>query len=103
MDTNKLIQGIVTVVVAYLAIQNSSTIMMAAIYYVVGSTIVGIVLNKFLGTPSGGTDAVSLTGLGVIIYIFYRKYGISGAVVSLVAPFLAAIILSLLAKVGLNL
>ena len=103
MDTNKLIQGIVTVVVAYLAIQNSSSLMTAVIYYLVGSTIVGIVLNKVLGTPSGGMDVFSLTGLGLITYMFYKQYGLAGVALSAGAPFLAATVLSMLSKAGLNL
>ena len=104
MNTNKLVYGVVGVVIAHLAVANSSSLMMAAVYYLVGSTVTGILLNKYLGSVDGSLDLVSLSGMGVVVYIFYKKYGLTGVAASvLLGPFVVAMVLSMLSRAGLNL
>lgn len=84
MNTNSLINAVVNVGVAYLAVLNTNTLVMAVVAYTVGVSIIGFVLRK-TGVTNGSADLTIVDWLvfGLLFFIFYRKYGVTGAVVSI--------------------
>lgn len=83
MNTSSLINAVANVGVAYLAVLNTNTLVMAVVAYTVGLAIVGLILRK-AGVANGSMTIVDWVGLAVVLYIFYRKYGVSGAVISII-------------------
>lgn len=94
MNTSSLITAVANVGVAYLAVLNTNTLVMAVVAYVVGLAIVGLILRK-AGVANGSENLTIVHWLtfGLLFFIFYRKYGVSGAVISIILSVILQILL----------
>jgi hypothetical protein len=77
--------AVLNVGLAYLAVLNSSTALMAAVYYSIGSIIGTIILNKIFGNHQSDTIKIEdIVPAAAILWIFYDKFGVIGILTSFV-------------------
>jgi hypothetical protein len=102
MDLLGLINPILTVIVAYVSVRNSDTLFKAFLYYIIGGIIIKFILNKIIGEHQPDNIVSFIATIGVA-YIFYTKFKLAGAIVSLTGLLLLALAgIVLLALVGLT-
>ena len=102
MNPLSIVYAAANVGLGYLVVNNSPTLFRAIVYYVVGSILVRFVLSK-AGAREPASDIILWAGAIFVAYLFYKKYGVKGALASFVGPLILGVVgLLLIALVVLS-
>jgi hypothetical protein len=95
MNTSTIVNALASVAVAHVAVLNTSSLMQAVVAYFVGGVVVHYVLATVVG-PTSMNPTVDWAIVAAVAYVFYRKYKVTGAAVSVVGPAVISMVLTYL-------
>ena len=85
-----LVYALLNIGLGYLIVKNTDKLWKAIIYYIIGGILIRFVLSKGPAREIE-SDIPLWIGSIVVAYLFYKKFGVKGAVGSFVGPFILGV------------